>query len=148
MTEKTAQRLADAERLRVLIEKYRTGEDPDLSGLCRALWEILYSLVPSLTRTKSKSGQHRILERHLVAIGLPSSPDLQYIAGPVLWFARERHKWPPTALYTPSFAHRQEPALARHEEFKTEAGYKIEHRAIAIAPNLSRPSAKSAELNG
>jgi len=66
----------------------------------------------------------------------------------VLWFARERHKWPPTALYTPSFAHRQEPALARHEEFKTEAGYKIEHRAIAIAPNLSRPSAKSAELNG
>jgi hypothetical protein len=95
MTEKTAQKLADAERLRVLIEKYRTGEDPDLSGLCRALWEILYSLVPSLTRTKSKSGQHRILERHLVAIGLPSSPDLQYIAGPVLWFARERHVVPP-----------------------------------------------------
>jgi hypothetical protein len=69
----------------------------------------------------------------------------------VLWFARERHKWSPLALYTPSFAHRQEPA-PRHEDFKTEAGYKVqayligdevhfleilEHRAIATAPNLS-----------
>ncbi|HLY09313.1 MAG TPA: hypothetical protein VKW04_08435 [Planctomycetota bacterium] len=95
MTDKAARRLADAERLRALVEKYRAGEDPDLSEFCRALWEMLYAEIPSLTRTKSKSAQHRILETHLVKIGLPHSPDLQYIAGPVLWFARERQVVPP-----------------------------------------------------
>ena len=95
MTDLAARRAADAERLRTLVENYRAGEDPDLSAFCRALWEMLYALIPALTRTKSKSGQHRILETHLHKIGLPASPDLQYIAGPVLWFARERHVVPP-----------------------------------------------------
>jgi hypothetical protein len=86
---------ADAERLRGLIGGYRAGEDPDLSQLCRALWEILYALLPTLTGTKSKTAQHRRLETYLKKIGLPAGADLQYISGPVLWFARERHVLPP-----------------------------------------------------
>ena len=82
-------------RVRELIDNYRQGGDPDLSELCRTLWEYLYAQIPSLTRTKDKNAQHRILERFLVEIGLPKGPDLQYIAGPVLWFARERRVLPP-----------------------------------------------------
>jgi hypothetical protein len=44
----------------------------------------------------------------------------------VLWFARERHRWSPLALYTPDFASRSDAELARREDFKTEAGYKIQ----------------------
>jgi len=79
-----------AGRIRDLISAYRAGEDPDLSQLCRALWEELYSRIPTLTGSKDKDVQHRALEKHLVALGLPKSPDLQYVAGPVLWFAREK----------------------------------------------------------
>jgi hypothetical protein len=95
MADDAGRQSADAERLRALIESYRSGEDPDLSQLCRALWEILYALLPTLTSTKSKTAQHRRLETYLKKIGLPSGSDLQYIAGPVLWFARERRVLPP-----------------------------------------------------
>jgi len=91
-----APRMADeAQRIRDLIAAYRAGEDPDLAQLSRALWESLWARIPSLTGTKDKSAQHKILEAHLASIGLPSSPDLQYIAGPVLWYARERRVMPP-----------------------------------------------------
>ena len=95
MADDESRRSADAERLRGLIAAYRAGEDPDLSHLCRALWEILYALLPTLTGTKSKTAQHRRLETYLKKIGLPAGSDLQYIAGPVLWFARERRVLPP-----------------------------------------------------
>ncbi|HZE99741.1 MAG TPA: hypothetical protein VE981_22230 [Planctomycetota bacterium] len=85
---------ADVERIRERIASYRNGEDPDLSALCRALWETLYARIPSLTGTRDKNAQHRVLEKHLVELGLPKSPDLQYIAGPVLWYARERRVLP------------------------------------------------------
>ena len=85
----------EGERIRVLIESYRAGEDPDLSQLCRALWELLYARIPTLTKSKNKDYQHRKLESYLVELGLPKSPDLQYVAGPVLWYARERHVLPP-----------------------------------------------------
>jgi hypothetical protein len=84
-----------AGRIRELIASYRAGEDPDLSQLCRALWVELYAQLPTLTRSKDKNTQHRALERHLVSLGLPKSADLQYVAGPVLWYARERHVLPP-----------------------------------------------------
>jgi hypothetical protein len=86
---------ADAERIRSLIADFRNGEDPDLSRLSRALWELVYERIPSLTGSADKDEQHRILEAYLVELGLPAGPDLQYIAGPVLWFARERHVVPP-----------------------------------------------------
>ena len=85
----------DAERIRELVGSYRNGEDPDLSQLSRGLWELLYARIPSLTASTDKSEQHRILEAYLVELGLPPSPDLQYIAGPVLWYAREKHVVPP-----------------------------------------------------
>ena len=85
----------EGERIGVLIESYRGGEDPDLSQLCRALWELLYARIPTLTRSKNKDYQHRKLESFLVELGLPKSPDLQYVAGPVLWYARERRVLPP-----------------------------------------------------
>lgn len=87
--------MEEGERIRVLIDSYRAGEDPDLSQLCRALWELLYARIPSLTGSKDKDVQHRMLESYLVEIGLPKSPDLQYVAGPVLWYARERRVLPP-----------------------------------------------------
>lgn len=95
MADDPARQSADAERLRALIEGYRSGEDPDLSKTCRAIWEILYALLPTLTGTKSKSSQHRRLESYLKKIGLPAGADLQYVVGPVLWFARERRVLPP-----------------------------------------------------
>jgi hypothetical protein len=73
----------------------RSGEDPDLSGLLAALWEDLYAQIPRLTRSKDKDVQHRLLAERLVELGLPRSPDLQYVAGPVLWFAREKGVLPP-----------------------------------------------------
>ena len=88
---------ADAERIRDLISSYRNGEDPDLSQLSRALWELLYAQIPRLTGSADKNEQHRILETYLKEIGLPASPDLQYIAGPVLWYAREKRVIPPAA---------------------------------------------------
>jgi hypothetical protein len=87
--------LVDRERIRALIDAFRAGEDPDLSQICGALWELLYARIPRLTVSKEKSEQHRILESYLVELGLPASPDLQYIAGPVLWFAREKRLIPP-----------------------------------------------------
>jgi hypothetical protein len=87
--------VVDRERIRALIESFRAGEDPDLSQVSRALWELLYARIPRLTVSKQKSEQHRILEAYLVDLGLPASPDLQYIAGPVLWFAREKRLIPP-----------------------------------------------------
>lgn len=95
MTLETPGRAADAERVRALVRGYRDGEDPDLSRLARALFEMLYALIPSLTGSTDKNEQHRILEAYLVELGLPSSPDLQYIAGPVLWYAREKRVVPP-----------------------------------------------------
>jgi hypothetical protein len=84
-----------AGKIRSRIDGYRAGEDPDLSQFCRVLWELLYARLPALTGSRSKVAQHRILESYLVEIGLPASPDLQYIAGPVLWYARERRVVPP-----------------------------------------------------
>lgn len=84
-----------AGRIRSLIDSYRAGEDPDLSQLCRALWEALYERIPTLTGSKDKDVQHRALEKYLIQLGLPKSPDLQYVSGPVLWFAREKRLLPP-----------------------------------------------------
>jgi hypothetical protein len=86
---------SDAERVRALIQGYRDGEDPDLSRLSRALWGLLYERIPSLTASTDKNDQHQLLEAYLVELGLPKSPDLQYIAGPVLWYAREKRVIPP-----------------------------------------------------
>ena len=88
-------RAADAVRVRSLIDSHRNGEDPDLSELSRALWEILYELLPLLTSSTDKTDQHRVLEAYLVELGLPESPDLQYLAGPILWYAREKRVLPP-----------------------------------------------------
>src|SRR5471030_805156 len=98
MSPETSSKVAAADRVRALIANYRAGEDPDLSQLSGALWEALYALIPSLTGTKDKNAQHRILETALVELGLPSCPDLQYIAGPVLWYAREKHVVPPAKI--------------------------------------------------
>ena len=98
MSLETSSKVAAADRVRALIANYRAGEDPDLSQLSGALWEALYALIPSLTGTKDKNAQHRILETALVELGLPSCPDLQYIAGPVLWYAREKHVVPPAKI--------------------------------------------------
>jgi hypothetical protein len=95
MVEKTPEHAADSKRIHSLVEGYRAGEDPDLSRLSSALWDVLFAKIPSLTVSKHKSDQHRILEQYLVSLGLPPSPDLQYIAGPVLWYAREKHVVPP-----------------------------------------------------
>jgi hypothetical protein len=90
----TARRSVEATRVGALIDAYRAGDDPDLSQLSRALWELLYARIPSLTGSKDKDVQHRILEAQLVEWGLPPGPDLQYVAGPVLWYARERRVLP------------------------------------------------------
>jgi len=74
---------------------WRSGEDPDLSRLLDTLWQALYAQVPSLTGSRRKEDQHRILEEFLGTLGLPRSPDLQYIVGPVLWYAREKGVVPP-----------------------------------------------------
>lgn len=83
------------EAVRRHVEAYRSGEDPDLTELLDVLWEALYARVPTLTATKDKSAQHALLEAYLTEIGLPAGPDLQYIAGPVLWYAREKGVVPP-----------------------------------------------------
>lgn len=89
----------EAERVREAMERrigaYRSGEDPDLAELLRALWDALYERVPSLTESKDKERQHDLLKDFLVEIGFPPVPDLQYIAGPVLWYAREKGVIPP-----------------------------------------------------
>lgn len=90
----TARRSVEAKRIGALVDAYRAGDDPDLSQLSRALWELLYARLPALTGSKDKDVQHRILEAYLVEIGLPAGPDLQYVAGPVLWYARERRVLP------------------------------------------------------
>jgi hypothetical protein len=95
MATETSRQGGDADRVRALIGSYRSGEDPDLSQLCRGLWAALYERIPSLTGTRDKDEQHRILETYLVELGLPRCPDLQYIAGPVLWYAREKGVVPP-----------------------------------------------------
>lgn len=77
------------------VAAYRSGEDPDLSRLLAALWCALYARLPALTCSRAKEDQHRLLEVYLVTLGLPSCPDLQYVAGPVLWFAREKGVLPP-----------------------------------------------------
>jgi hypothetical protein len=77
------------------IAAWRAGEDPDLTRLLETLWEALYGRLPALTGSRRKEDQHRILEEYLVDLGLPRTPDLQYIAGPVLWFAREKGVVPP-----------------------------------------------------
>lgn len=88
--------LEDArEAVRRHVDAYRSGEDPDLSELLDVLWDALYARIPSLTATKDKGAQHDILQAYLVEIGLPAGPDLQYIAGPVLWYAREKGVIPP-----------------------------------------------------
>ena len=86
---------ATPESIESLIAAFRSGDDPDLAGLLAALWEDLYAQIPRLTLTKDKDRQHRILAERLVELGLPASPDLQYVAGPVLWFAREKGVVPP-----------------------------------------------------
>ncbi len=74
---------------------WRSGEDPDLSHLLDTLWQALYAQVPALTGSRRKEDQHRLLEEFLGTLGLPRSPDLQYIVGPVLWYAREKGVVPP-----------------------------------------------------
>ena len=88
-------RASGPQRVRALIQGYRDGEDPDLSRLSSALWELLYERIPALTGSTDKNDQHRLLETYLVELGLPQSADLQYIAGPVLWYAREKRVVPP-----------------------------------------------------
>jgi hypothetical protein len=95
MTTDEPRRAGDPERVRALIQGYRDGEDPDLSRLSHALWGLLYERIPSLTGSTDKNDQHLILEAYLIELGLPQSPDLQYIAGPVLWYAREKRVVPP-----------------------------------------------------
>src|SRR2546428_407164 len=77
------------------VSAWRNGEDPDFSRLLDILWRTLYAQVPALTASRRKEDQHRILEDFLFALGLPRSPDLQYIAGPDLWYAREKGVVPP-----------------------------------------------------
>ncbi|HXX94483.1 MAG TPA: hypothetical protein VEN81_12685 [Planctomycetota bacterium] len=77
------------------IQAWRNGEDPDFSGLLDTLWQALYAQIPELTGSRQKEDQHRILEEFLLTLGFPRSPDLQYIVGPVLWYAREKGVVPP-----------------------------------------------------
>jgi hypothetical protein len=78
-----------------LIVAWRSGEDPDLSGLLDFLWATLFAQIPRLTGSHRKEDQHRLLEDFLVQLGFPACPDLQYLAGPVLWYAREKGVVPP-----------------------------------------------------
>ena len=95
MADDASPHAATRDRVRALIEGFRAGEDPDLARLSSALWDLLYARLPDLTGSRDKAVQHRILEAYLVELGLPPGPDLQYIAGPVLWFAREKRLLPP-----------------------------------------------------
>lgn len=77
------------------IQAYRNGEDPELSALLETLWRALYDRIPDLTRSKHKDDQHEILAKHLEELGIPHGADLRYVAGPMLWFGRERGVIPP-----------------------------------------------------
>jgi hypothetical protein len=87
--------IATRESIERRLTAVRNGEDPDLAALLAALWEDLYAQIPRLTLSKDKDVQHRLLAERLVELGLPKSPDLQYVAGPVLWYAREKGVMPP-----------------------------------------------------
>ena len=109
------------ETVRRRIQAYRNGEDPELTALLEVLWSELYAQIPRLTRSKAKDDQHRVLEKHLQALGLPKSADLQYVVGPVLWFARERGVIPPAQ---PAGADAEAWTLdaARHEAVRAVLG--------------------------
>ena len=77
------------------IQAYRNGEDPELAALLETLWRALYDRIPDLTGSRNKDDQHAILAKHLEDLGIPPGADLQYVAGPMLWFARERGVIPP-----------------------------------------------------
>ncbi len=86
---------ATRESIEARLAAFRSGDDPDLSALLEELWDDLYEQIPRLTSSRDKDAQHRRLAERLVELGLPKSPDLQYVAGPVLWFAREKGVVPP-----------------------------------------------------
>jgi hypothetical protein len=77
-----------------LLLQHSNGET-DLALLARALWHTLYEQIPYLTASKNKEDQHSIFEGYLVSLGLPRGSDLQYVAGPMLWYAREHGVLPP-----------------------------------------------------
>lgn len=76
----------------VLLQQRTSG---DSETLARAIWQELYRTIPQLTASKHKEDQHRILEERLVALGMPQGTDLQYVVGPMLWYAREHGVLPP-----------------------------------------------------
>lgn len=76
-----------------LLRQHQNSSDSE--KLARAIWQELYRQLPQLTVSKHKADQHRILEDRLVALGLPQGADLQYVAGPMLWYAREHGVLPP-----------------------------------------------------
>ena len=86
---------ATRESIEARLAAYRGGDDPDLAALLSELWDDIYDQIPRLTLSRDKDEQHRLLAERLVQLGLPKSPDLQYVAGPVLWFAREKGVLPP-----------------------------------------------------
>jgi len=77
------------------IAAHREGQEIDISTLAQQLWVALYDQVPTLTASKHRDDQHKILENYLVQLGLPENPGLQWIAGPAIWYAREKHVLPP-----------------------------------------------------
>jgi len=77
------------------VELYKDGVQRDEDFLARYIWAFLYAQIPLLTASKHKEYQHKVLEDALVDIGLPPSKDLQWIAGPMLWYAREISILPP-----------------------------------------------------
>jgi hypothetical protein len=80
------------------IARYRNGEDQELTELAHGIFTVLYDFIPQLIHSKHKADQHQALEGYLVALGLPKSTDLQYVAGPVLWYAREKRVIPPAQI--------------------------------------------------
>ena len=106
------------------IQAYRNGEDPELTALLETLWRALYDRIPELTRSKNKDDQHGILAKHLESLGIPAGADLQYVVGPMLWFARERGVIPPA----------QAPGL--HPEAWTLDAKRYEAMAAALPEGL------------
>lgn len=88
-----------ADKARKALAEYKSGSIGDIEELAQAIWRAQYEHIPRLTCSKGVDDQKEMMIAYVLGLGIPKSQEINWLAAPILWFAREHNVLPPALVH-------------------------------------------------